>query len=93
MTKLFMCERDGYLIRGTSDDELLAQVEGHIAGAHPDLLGTFRATGSSRTSARRPRLSDVRRRARPAATPFPGISLARPTARTQVGRKSCASSR
>jgi predicted small metal-binding protein len=39
MTKMFECERDGVVIRGEDDDELLANVERHVADAHPDLIG------------------------------------------------------
>jgi hypothetical protein len=39
MAKEFECERDGVVIRGEDDDELVANVERHIADAHPDLVG------------------------------------------------------
>jgi len=39
MAKEFECERDGVVIRGADDDELTANVERHIAEAHPDLAG------------------------------------------------------
>jgi hypothetical protein len=39
MAKEFECERDGVVIRGGDDDELVANVERHIAEAHPDLVG------------------------------------------------------
>jgi hypothetical protein len=39
MAKEFECERDGVIIRGADDDELAAEVERHIAEAHPDLAG------------------------------------------------------
>ena len=39
MTKVFECERDGVVIRGEDDDQLLANVERHVAEAHPDLVG------------------------------------------------------
>jgi hypothetical protein len=38
MAKEFECERDGVVIRGADDDELAANVERHIAEAHPDLV-------------------------------------------------------
>jgi uncharacterized protein YndB with AHSA1/START domain len=38
MAKEFECERDGIIIRGADDDELVANVERHIAAAHPDLV-------------------------------------------------------
>jgi hypothetical protein len=38
MAKVFECE-DGVVIRGEDDDELVANVERHIARAHPDLAG------------------------------------------------------
>lgn len=40
MAKEFECERDGVVIRGASDDELVANVERHVAEAHPDLVGS-----------------------------------------------------
>ena len=39
MDKLFTCERDGFVMRGANDDQLVAQVERHIADSHPDLVG------------------------------------------------------
>ena len=39
MAKEFECERDGVVIRGADEDELVAWVERHIAKAHPDLAG------------------------------------------------------
>ena len=39
MAKEFECERDGVLIRGADDDELAANVQRHLAEAHPDLAG------------------------------------------------------
>jgi hypothetical protein len=39
MAKLFTCERDGFGMHGETDDDLVAQVERHIAEAHPDLVG------------------------------------------------------
>jgi hypothetical protein len=39
MAKEFECERDGLVIRGADDDELVANVERHIAEAHLDLVG------------------------------------------------------
>jgi hypothetical protein len=39
MAKVFECERDGVVIRGEDDDELLANVQRHVAEAHPDLVG------------------------------------------------------
>ena len=39
MAKVFMCERDGFVMRGENEDALAAQVERHIAEAHPDLVG------------------------------------------------------
>jgi hypothetical protein len=39
MTKVFECQRDGVVIRGEDDAELLANVERHVADAHPDLVG------------------------------------------------------
>jgi hypothetical protein len=41
MTREFTCELDGYVMRGETDDELVAQVERHIAEAHADLVGKF----------------------------------------------------
>jgi hypothetical protein len=34
MAKEFECEQDGFVIRGEDDDELLANVERHVADAH-----------------------------------------------------------
>jgi hypothetical protein len=39
MAKVFECERDGAVIRGEGDDELVANVERHVDEAHPDLVG------------------------------------------------------
>jgi hypothetical protein len=39
MAKTFECERDGVVIHGADDDELTANVERHVAEAHPDLAG------------------------------------------------------
>jgi hypothetical protein len=39
MAKVFTCDRDGFVMRGANHDELVAQVERHIAEAHPDLVG------------------------------------------------------
>lgn len=39
MAKEFECERDGVVMQGATDDELVANVERHIAEAHPDLVG------------------------------------------------------
>jgi hypothetical protein len=39
MAKEFECERDEIAIRGADDDELVANVERHLAEAHPDLVG------------------------------------------------------
>ena len=39
MAKEFTCELDGSVLRGETDDELVAQVERHIAEAHADLVG------------------------------------------------------
>ena len=35
----FTCERDGVVLRGGTDDELLVNVERHIDTSHPDLVG------------------------------------------------------
>jgi steroid delta-isomerase-like uncharacterized protein len=39
MAKTFTCERDGVVIRGESDNELVARVERHVNQSHPDLAG------------------------------------------------------
>ena len=39
MAKEFTCELDGFVMRGATDDELVAHVERHIAEAHADLVG------------------------------------------------------
>jgi hypothetical protein len=39
MAAVFTCERDGVVIRGKDDDELVGNVERHVATEHPDLVG------------------------------------------------------
>lgn len=39
MAKEFECERDGVVIRGAVDNELVASAERHLVEAHPDLVG------------------------------------------------------
>jgi predicted small metal-binding protein len=39
MAKEFTCELDDFVMRGETDDELVAHVERHIADAHADLVG------------------------------------------------------
>jgi hypothetical protein len=39
MDKTFECERDGVVVRGADEDELVANVQRHVAEAHPDLIG------------------------------------------------------
>ena len=39
MAKVFECERDGAVIPGEDEDELVVNVERHVAEAHPDLVG------------------------------------------------------
>jgi uncharacterized protein YndB with AHSA1/START domain len=39
MAMEFECERDGVVVRGADQDELAANVERHLAEAHPDLVG------------------------------------------------------
>jgi hypothetical protein len=39
MAKLFTCERDGFVMRGETDDMLAAREERRFAEAHPDLVG------------------------------------------------------
>jgi predicted small metal-binding protein len=38
MAKIINCEC-GYVVRGASDDELVANLENHIAQDHPELVG------------------------------------------------------
>lgn len=38
MTSEFTCELDGFVMRGETDEELVAQVERHVAEAHTDLV-------------------------------------------------------
>jgi predicted small metal-binding protein len=38
MTKVINCD-DGYVVRGKTDAELLANAHRHIEEAHPDLVG------------------------------------------------------
>lgn len=40
MGKLINCEC-GQVVRGETDDELVANAEGHIRQNHPDLVGTM----------------------------------------------------
>jgi predicted small metal-binding protein len=40
MAKLIECQ-DGFLVRGASDDELVANAEAHLRDAHPELVGTL----------------------------------------------------
>ena len=40
MAKVINCD-DGVVIRGESDDELVANAEAHIRSAHPELAGTM----------------------------------------------------
>lgn len=39
MSKEFECERDGVVISGADDEALVANIERHLAEAHPDLVG------------------------------------------------------
>lgn len=39
MVKEFECERDGVVISGADDDDLVANVTRHLAEAHPELVG------------------------------------------------------
>jgi predicted small metal-binding protein len=55
VAKEFTCERDGFVMRGANDDELVARVERHIAEAHPDLVGKL---------SREDILAEIRRKAR-----------------------------
>jgi hypothetical protein len=41
MDKVFSCQLDGLVMRGQSEEELVAQVERHLAADHPELVGTF----------------------------------------------------
>jgi hypothetical protein len=45
MDKVFTCERDGFVMRDQNEDALAAQVERHIAEAHPDLVGKLSRAG------------------------------------------------
>jgi predicted small metal-binding protein len=38
MAKLINCEC-GHVVRGETDEELLAAAEEHVTGAHPELVG------------------------------------------------------
>lgn len=38
MTKIINCD-DGYVARGRTDDELVADAERHMQEAHPELVG------------------------------------------------------
>lgn len=39
MAREFICELDGSVMQGETDDDLVSKVERHIAEAHPDLAG------------------------------------------------------
>jgi hypothetical protein len=39
MAKTFRCERDGVVIHGENDADLIANVQRHLADKHPDLVG------------------------------------------------------
>jgi hypothetical protein len=41
MAKVFKCERDGAVVRGADDDELVDNVKRHVSDNHPDLVGTL----------------------------------------------------
>jgi hypothetical protein len=41
MDKVFRCQLDGLVMQGESEDDLVAQVERHLAEDHPELVGTF----------------------------------------------------
>jgi len=45
MDKVFRCELDGLVMHGEDEDELVAQVERHLAEAHPHLAGTLSRDG------------------------------------------------
>jgi hypothetical protein len=38
MAMTFTCERDGAVLRGATEDELVAAVEEHVGTSHPDLV-------------------------------------------------------
>ena len=38
MSRMFECQLDGAVISGQDDDELVTNVERHLADAHPDLV-------------------------------------------------------
>ena len=44
MAKTFLCEKDGAVLRGETDDELVANVLQHVSDHHPDLVGKVPAT-------------------------------------------------
>jgi hypothetical protein len=39
MATTFTCERDGIVLRGETEDDLVANVEQHVVTLHPDLVG------------------------------------------------------
>lgn len=41
MDKLFKCQLDGLVMYGGSEDDLVAQIQHHLAEDHPDLVGTY----------------------------------------------------
>ena len=47
--KMFTCERDGFVMRGETDDELALQVQRHIAEAHNGIVGVDSDEGKGST--------------------------------------------
>jgi hypothetical protein len=39
MAKEFTCEEDGVVIRGQTDEELVANAEQHLRESHPNMVG------------------------------------------------------
>ncbi len=40
MAKVINCD-DGYVVRGDTDEQLLANAQGHIREAHPEMVGNI----------------------------------------------------
>jgi hypothetical protein len=39
MAKTFLCEKDGVVLTGETDNELVENVDRHVEANHPDLIG------------------------------------------------------
>jgi hypothetical protein len=41
MAKSFTCERDGTVLKGETDEQLVQNVQRHVEEKHPDLVGSL----------------------------------------------------